>query len=157
MYKMDENGAIDAMVNRSSPQEETLLVQALYPYSYEITSGQQVSFEANDIFILVEKSNNDWWHVYKDGQNFYVPANYVCEATDVVDEEILSTGSLNSQGETNTLSPSSESSLPDLEEDTNKEAIEKCTLFGGSDSERIYANIPINVEHEVRFTKKCTK
>lgn len=152
MYEADENGAIDVLVNRSSSQGETPIVQALYSYSYEMQGGQQVSFEAGDCFVLLEKSTEDWWHVRKDNENFYVPANYMCESFDFGEEE--SSESLNSQGEVNTLSPSSESSFPEYEGNAEEEALgtDESSTFGGNDAEGIYENIPRNVK-EVRLLR----
>ena len=122
---------------------------ALYSYSY-VQNGQQVSFEAGDRFILIEKFSEDWWHVLnpRDNTMLYVPANYVCTSSSTTDfGEDESSDSLNSQGETNTLSPSSESSGQDYEENPEHDFSEEATSFGSTTStnsdEVIYANIPV--------------
>ena len=159
---MQRNGAGgDALVERSSVHvgngHETLLVQALYPYSYEMQPGRHVSFEAGECFVLVEKSNEDWWHVRKGEQDIYVPANYMSESR--IDD-------FGGDDETtdSTLSPSSEDSYPDLHDETRNSVelgVEETTTFGGvaseriymnvnNFSERIYANIPVAVNVNVR-------
>lgn len=126
----------DALVSRSAAamgnSDKALRVQALYPYSYEVQPGRKISFEAGDYFILVEKSNEDWWHVRKGEQDIYVPANYMREFR-IEFSDIETT-----DGNDNTLSPSSDDSC----QDDISAAGEETTTFGGCDSERIYANVP---------------
>lgn len=137
MYTTQKVRPGDALVERSAALvgngHETLLVQALYPYSYEMQPGRQVSFEAGDCFILVEKSNEDWWRVRKGEQDIYVPANYMSESRiDFGDDDATDS----------TLSPSSEDSYQDLQDEkTNGEVVEEATSFGKDDPERIYMNI----------------
>ena len=165
MYATQRNG--DALVSRSAALvgngHETLLVQALYPYSYEMQPGREVSFEAGECFILVEKSNEDWWHVRKGEQDIYVPANYMTESCiDFSDSD--------SHGENSTVSPSSEDSYQDFQDDTTNVGEEETTSFHGDDSEniymnvndiseKIYANIPVDAKYgrEVctQTTRKC--
>ena len=135
MYATQRNG--DALVSRSAAlvgnDHETLLVQALYPYSYEMQPGREVSFEAGERFILVEKSNEDWWHVRKGEQDIYVPANYMSESCiDFSDSD--------SHEENSTISPSSEDSYQDFQDDRNL-GEEETTSFSGDGSERIYMNV----------------
>ncbi|XP_028396137.1 rho GTPase-activating protein 15-like isoform X2 [Dendronephthya gigantea] len=139
MYATPRNG--DALVSRSAGLvgngHETLLVQALYPYSYEMQPGREVSFEAGECFILVEKSNDDWWHVKKGEQDLYVPANYMTESCiDFSDSDTT-----DSLGENCTLSPSSEDSYQDIQDETANLDEEERTTFGREDSERIYMNV----------------
>ncbi len=154
MYATQRNG--DALVSRSAAVvgngHETLLVQALYPYSYEMQPGREVSFEAGECFTLVEKSNEDWWHVKKGEQDIYVPANYMTESRIDLNSDSDTT---DSHGENSTLSPSSEDSYQDIQDETTTSlGEEEKTSFGEDDSdiymnmndpeERIYANIPVN-------------
>lgn len=163
MYATQRNG--DALVSRSAALvgngHETLLVQALYPYSYEMQPGREVSFEAGECFILVEKSTEDWWHVRKGEQDLYVPANYMTESCiDFSDSD--------SHGENSTVSPSSEDSYQDFQDDTTNVGEEETTSFHGDEniymnvndiSEKIYANMPVDAKYgrEVctRTTRKC--
>lgn len=57
-------------VERSVPR-----VKALYKHQ-----GQGMGFEKGEIFVLISKSNKDWWSVKRgNGQQGFVPANYVRE------------------------------------------------------------------------------
>ena len=146
MYATQRNG--DALLSRSAALvgngHETLLVRALYPYSYEMQPGREVSFQAGDCFILVEKSNEDWWHVRKGEQDIYVPANYMTESRiDLSDSDAT-----DSHGENSTLSPSSEDSYQDIQDETTSTAEEEITSFKEDDSEKIYVNMN-NVEERI--------
>lgn len=55
-------------------------VEALYAYSYQAADGRQIAFTEGEIFTLIKKSNEDWWHVKRDGEKpMYVPATYMKE------------------------------------------------------------------------------
>ena len=138
MYATQRNG--DALVSRSAglvgSDHGALLVQALYPYSYEMQPGKEVSFEAGECFTLVEKSNEDWWHVKKGEQDIYVPANYMTEQR----IEFSDSEATDSHGENSTLSPSSDDSYQDFQDETTNTSVEKTTSSSGKDSENIYMN-----------------
>jgi hypothetical protein len=142
MYATQRNG--DALLSRSAALvgngHETLLVRALYPYSYEMQPGRQISFEAGECFILVEKSNEDWWHVRKGEQDIYVPANYMTESRIDLSDSDTTVDS--------TLSPSSEDSYQDIQDETTNTAEEETTSFSEEDSEKIYVNVN-NVEERI--------
>jgi hypothetical protein len=142
MYATQRNG--DALLSRSAALvgngHETLLVRALYPYSYEMQPGRQISFEAGECFILVEKSNEDWWHVRKGEQDIYVPANYMTESRIDLSDSDTTVDS--------TLSPSSEDSYQDIQDETTNTAEEETTSFSKEDSEKIYVNVN-NVEERI--------
>ncbi|KAL0275436.1 UNVERIFIED_CONTAM: hypothetical protein PYX00_003283 [Menopon gallinae] len=56
--------------NRFFPQ-----VRGLYPFS-----GQGMEMQKNEIMLLLQKNNQDWWNVRKEnGTEGFVPANYVKE------------------------------------------------------------------------------
>ncbi|XP_072296628.1 rho GTPase-activating protein 12-like isoform X1 [Eucyclogobius newberryi] len=55
-------------------------VEVEYDYDYN-SKGRAVSIRAGDCFLLVKKTNEDWWQVRRDdgSRAFYVPAQYVRE------------------------------------------------------------------------------
>ncbi|KAK7167395.1 hypothetical protein R3I94_001709 [Phoxinus phoxinus] len=57
------------------------LVLVEFEYEYEGRDGHMVSIKPNERYILLEKTNDHWWHVRKDerAKPFYIPANYVKE------------------------------------------------------------------------------
>ena len=58
-------------------------VIALYSYKYELGDGKEVSFDSGDQFVLLSKTNADWWRVQRNGEKpIYVPASYVQEIQD---------------------------------------------------------------------------
>ena len=54
-------------------------IRALYDYSYQNNSGREIALIRGEKFLLLEKSNADWWKCLRDGEHkpMYVPANYV--------------------------------------------------------------------------------
>ncbi|XP_078280532.1 rho GTPase-activating protein 27-like isoform X2 [Rhinoraja longicauda] len=58
-----------------------VLVQVEYNYQYTARDGRLVSIKQNEIYILLSRTNDHWWHVKKDNQSkpFYLPAHYVRE------------------------------------------------------------------------------
>ncbi|XP_076807226.1 rho GTPase-activating protein 12-like isoform X2 [Clavelina lepadiformis] len=52
-----------------------------YDYKYKANDGRIISIEDGEEFILIKKSNADWWQVIKEGEKkpFYIPAAYVRE------------------------------------------------------------------------------
>ncbi|XP_073774196.1 rho GTPase-activating protein 27 isoform X5 [Danio rerio] len=52
-----------------------------YEYTYTARDGRNVSIKPNEHYILVNKTNEEWWHVQKDAADkpFYIPAKYVTE------------------------------------------------------------------------------
>ena len=62
------------------------VVVALYSYTYESGDGKEISFDTGEEFVLLNKTNTDWWHVQRDGDKpIYVPASYMKEIRDDVD------------------------------------------------------------------------
>ena len=41
-----------------------------YDYKYKANDGRIISIEDGEEFILIKKSNADWWQVIKEGGNF---------------------------------------------------------------------------------------
>ncbi|XP_042254142.1 rho GTPase-activating protein 27 isoform X1 [Thunnus maccoyii] len=52
-----------------------------YEYEYTTRDGRLVCIKPDEIYILVSKTNEHWWHVCKDRDSrpFYVPAQYMKE------------------------------------------------------------------------------
>ena len=44
------------------------LLQAEYDYSYKTNNGRIITIEVGEEFILIKKSNSDWWQVIKQGK-----------------------------------------------------------------------------------------
>ncbi|XP_029541077.2 rho GTPase-activating protein 27-like [Oncorhynchus nerka] len=57
------------------------MVQVEFEYEYTARDGALVSIKPNDMYILVSRTNEHWWHVQKDQSTkpFYIPAKYVRE------------------------------------------------------------------------------
>ncbi|XP_026171478.1 rho GTPase-activating protein 12 [Mastacembelus armatus] len=57
------------------------LVSVQYEFEYTAKDGRLVSIKPKELYILVSKTNEHWWHVRKDEHSrpFYVPAQYVKE------------------------------------------------------------------------------
>ncbi|XP_078064497.1 uncharacterized protein LOC144490671 [Mustelus asterias] len=67
----------------SGPRGQGLL-EALYYYQYVAGDGRLVRISEGERFVLLRKSNQDWWQVRREGENrkakaIYVPAAYVVE------------------------------------------------------------------------------
>ncbi|XP_063070960.1 rho GTPase-activating protein 9 isoform X2 [Engraulis encrasicolus] len=61
-----------------------VLLEAQYDYSYRGTDGRQVSIREGERFLLLKKTNADWWQARRigaglKGKPVYVPATYVIE------------------------------------------------------------------------------
>ncbi|XP_070697419.1 rho GTPase-activating protein 15 isoform X2 [Pempheris klunzingeri] len=62
----------------------TVVLEAQYDYNYRAADGRQVCIREGERFILLKKTNNDWWQVRRIGaasktKPLYVPATYVTE------------------------------------------------------------------------------
>ncbi|KAF7664588.1 hypothetical protein LDENG_00169570 [Lucifuga dentata] len=62
----------------------TVVLEAQYDYSYRAADGRQVCIREGERFILLKKTNADWWQVRRIGvanktKPLYVPATYVIE------------------------------------------------------------------------------
>ena len=44
------------------------LLQAEYHYTYKTNNGQLITISVGEEFILIKKSNADWWQVIKSGK-----------------------------------------------------------------------------------------
>ena len=42
-----------------------LVLEAAFHYGYKANNGKYISFDVGDEFILIKKSNSDWWQVIK--------------------------------------------------------------------------------------------
>lgn len=58
-------------------------VSVEFEYEYKAKDGRHISIKPNERYILVSKTNDIWWRVCKDQDSkpFYVPAEYVREAS----------------------------------------------------------------------------
>ncbi|XP_051530929.1 rho GTPase-activating protein 27-like isoform X1 [Myxocyprinus asiaticus] len=52
-----------------------------FEYNYTTREGRTVSIKPNEHYILVAKTNDNWWHVRRNetDETFYIPAKYVTE------------------------------------------------------------------------------
>ncbi|XP_054472421.1 rho GTPase-activating protein 15 isoform X2 [Anoplopoma fimbria] len=62
----------------------TVVLEAQYDYNYRAADGRQVCIREGERFILLKKTNTDWWQVRRIGaasktKPLYVPATYVTE------------------------------------------------------------------------------
>ncbi|XP_076596275.1 rho GTPase-activating protein 15 isoform X7 [Chaetodon auriga] len=62
----------------------TVVLEAQYDYNYRGADGRQVCIREGERFILLKKTNSDWWQVRRIGaasktKPLYVPATYVTE------------------------------------------------------------------------------
>ncbi|XP_029450454.1 rho GTPase-activating protein 9 isoform X2 [Rhinatrema bivittatum] len=62
----------------------SIALRALYDYQYKAVDGKMVVIKEGDFFILLRKSNEDWWQVRRLGDTkkvkpIFVPATYVTE------------------------------------------------------------------------------
>ncbi|XP_050968052.1 rho GTPase-activating protein 15 isoform X1 [Labeo rohita] len=62
----------------------TVILEAQYDYSYRAADGRLVSIHEGERFLLLKKTNADWWQARKIGvgakvKPIYVPATYVIE------------------------------------------------------------------------------
>lgn len=96
-----------------------------FQYEYTTREGQQVSIKPNDQYILVNKTNDHWWHVRKDEATkpFFIPAQYVT----VLPPENETTQLSSEQDEKETIKPLSSVPLEVTIKDQKsiKTAIEK--------------------------------
>uniref|UniRef100_A0A4W3JTK0 Uncharacterized protein n=1 Tax=Callorhinchus milii TaxID=7868 RepID=A0A4W3JTK0_CALMI len=72
------------MLGQQPVPQGTVLLQALYYYQYIATDGRLIQISEGDQFVLLQKSNEDWWQVRRQGEPkkvkpIYVPAKYVLE------------------------------------------------------------------------------
>ncbi|XP_056886016.1 rho GTPase-activating protein 15 isoform X2 [Takifugu flavidus] len=64
----------------------TVVLEAQYDYNYRANDGRQVCIREGERFILLKKTNADWWQVRRIGaaskaKPLYVPATYVTEVS----------------------------------------------------------------------------
>ncbi|XP_044850920.1 rho GTPase-activating protein 9 isoform X3 [Mauremys mutica] len=67
-----------------SPGSSAVALRALYDYQYEAEDGRQVAIAEGERFLLLRKSNEDWWQVRRlsdprRARPIFVPATYVAE------------------------------------------------------------------------------
>ncbi|KAK5602025.1 hypothetical protein CRENBAI_017532 [Crenichthys baileyi] len=58
-------------------------VSVEFEFEYKTKDGQHISIKPNECYILVSKTNDNWWRVCKDrdSKHFYVPVEYVKEVS----------------------------------------------------------------------------
>ncbi|KAI4871655.1 hypothetical protein NFI96_019897 [Prochilodus magdalenae] len=71
-------------IGRGSVSGGTVVLEAQYDYSYRGADGRVVSIQEGERFLLLRKTNADWWQVRRLGLStkskpLYVPATYVIE------------------------------------------------------------------------------
>ncbi|KAG7326565.1 hypothetical protein KOW79_009966 [Hemibagrus wyckioides] len=71
-------------VGRGSLTPGLVVVEAQYDYSYRGADGRTISIHDGERFLLLKKTNSDWWQVRRLGvgkkaKPLYVPATYVTE------------------------------------------------------------------------------
>ncbi|XP_029990025.1 rho GTPase-activating protein 15 isoform X2 [Sphaeramia orbicularis] len=80
----------------------TVVLEAQYDYNYRGADGRQVCIREGERFILLKKTNADWWQVRRIGaasktKPLYVPATYVTEVPIVPSpQRLVMSASLNS-------------------------------------------------------------
>ncbi|XP_030052484.1 rho GTPase-activating protein 9 isoform X2 [Microcaecilia unicolor] len=62
----------------------SIALRALYDYQYKAMDGRMIVIKEGDFFVLLRKSNEDWWQVRRLGdlkkpKPIYIPAAYVIE------------------------------------------------------------------------------
>lgn len=59
------------------------VVEVEYDYTYKANDGRAVVINRGEKYVLIKKSNEDWWQVIDKNQKkpFYVPAAYVRESS----------------------------------------------------------------------------
>uniref|UniRef100_UPI00358F1886 rho GTPase-activating protein 12-like n=1 Tax=Myxine glutinosa TaxID=7769 RepID=UPI00358F1886 len=75
-------------------ESDRTMVEVKFDYSYTTEAGREVVIHQGDVFLLVNKTNDDWWQVRQLNNNMhiYVPVKYVNEVEDEGHcEEIYST------------------------------------------------------------------
>ncbi|KAL7891664.1 hypothetical protein AOLI_G00011400 [Acnodon oligacanthus] len=71
-------------IGRGSVSGGTVILEAQYDYSYRGADGRVVSIQEGERFLLLRKTNADWWQARRLGVSMkskplYVPATYVIE------------------------------------------------------------------------------
>ncbi|XP_074917316.1 rho GTPase-activating protein 9 [Chelonoidis abingdonii] len=74
-----------------SSGSSAVALRALYDYQYEAEDGRQVAIEEGERFLLLHKSNEDWWQVRRlsdprRARPIFVPATYVAEVAPQVQD-----------------------------------------------------------------------
>uniref|UniRef100_T1JJK9 Rho GTPase-activating protein 15 n=1 Tax=Strigamia maritima TaxID=126957 RepID=T1JJK9_STRMM len=61
--------------------ENLVYVQVLYDFEYDADDGKRICMKEGEEFLLLNKTNTDWWQVIRDGERrpFYAPASYMEE------------------------------------------------------------------------------
>ncbi|KAM9859388.1 rho GTPase-activating protein 15 isoform 2-T2 [Aulostomus maculatus] len=109
----------------------TVVLEAQYDYNYRGADGRQVCIREGERFILLRKTNADWWQVRRIGaasktKPLYVPATYVTEVPIALmpsPQRLVMSASLNSNIRTLprvSLTPSPSDSIYRAPHQTNK-------------------------------------
>ncbi|KAM3621811.1 uncharacterized protein V6R79_016404 [Siganus canaliculatus] len=129
----------------------TVVLEAQYDYNYRGADGRQVCIREGERFVLLKKTNSDWWQVRRIGaasktKPLYVPATYVTEvpiAPISSPQRLVVSASLNSNLRILprvSLSPSPTASSYNEQHQVNKpiyrsmENLNSCSAFQGLDN-----------------------
>jgi len=68
-----------------NPDDLGRVLQVEHDYTYKANDGTPVEIKQGETYILIKKSNLDWWQVIKLEQKkpFYIPASYVKELQEI--------------------------------------------------------------------------
>ncbi|XP_047670195.1 rho GTPase-activating protein 15 isoform X2 [Tachysurus fulvidraco] len=83
-YRSMSSPTHSRQVGRGSLTPGLVVLEAQYDYSYRGADGQTISIHDGERFLLLKKTNPDWWQVRRLGvgkkaKPLYVPATYVTE------------------------------------------------------------------------------
>ena len=59
----------------ASRASERVFVQVAYDFDYVAEDGSQVIMRENEILLLINKTNHDWWQVGQGTENPEIPCN----------------------------------------------------------------------------------
>ncbi|TRY97378.1 hypothetical protein DNTS_032898 [Danionella cerebrum] len=77
-------GTLTPAGSKNLPNTAPVILEVQYDYSYRGTDGRTVSMQEGERFLLIKKTNADWWQARRLGAEarakpVYVPASYVLE------------------------------------------------------------------------------
>lgn len=53
------------MREKSMPQQQQTFVRVSFDFGYEAEDGKKVSMRENEVLLLINRTNHDWWQVNK--------------------------------------------------------------------------------------------
>lgn len=74
-WKMVSNYIFRNAILFKSLKHLSVKVKATYPYN--ATTEEELSFEAGDEFVIIDRSDPAWWKTEKEGVISVVPATYL--------------------------------------------------------------------------------